>query len=147
MRRSINEALYSYQPKQILIDWLICLLFMEGFAWNESSEELVIFPFSVRLPPVWVVLIQDVKDIALDKGHSKLSTWNVVIFLRIVGEMRSNVHLRTSTRISSYSLPLIIIVIIVFTAVFIIISISKLFVIIIILSYQHQQHHHHRVLH
>lgn len=66
--------------------------------WNESSQRLVLFvSIPVSLPPVRVVLADNVKDVALLKRQPQLSTWQEWVIGGIVVEVGSYVHLRKDT--------------------------------------------------
>lgn len=66
--------------------------------WNESSQRLVLFvSIPVRLPPVRVVLADNVKDVSLLKRQPQLSTWQERVIGGIVVKVGSYVHLREDT--------------------------------------------------
>lgn len=66
-------------------------LVLESFAGNQSSERLIFFALSVSLPPVWILLRDNMQYIAFLKTDSKLSTWYVGIFFWVVVKMCSYV--------------------------------------------------------
>lgn len=73
--------------------FMVCLLFP---TWNESSQRLVLFvSIPVSLPPVGVVLADNMKDVSLLKRQSELSTRQERVIGGVVVEVSSHVHLRT----------------------------------------------------
>lgn len=65
------------------------VLMLESFARYQASQSLILFSFSVRLPPVRVLLRDHVQHVAFLKAYTQLSTRNIRIFLWIVVEMSS----------------------------------------------------------
>lgn len=64
--------------------------------WNESSQRLVLFvSVPISLPPVGIVLADDVQDVSLLKTQPQLSTWQERVIGGIIVEVSSHVHLRT----------------------------------------------------
>jgi len=49
---------------------------MEVFAWNKTSQSLIILTLAVRLPPVRVISVHYMQDVTLSKHDAKLTTWN-----------------------------------------------------------------------
>ena len=64
--------------------YIMYSLLLEDFGRYEPRESLVVFPFSVCLPPVWILLVNYVQNISLLEGDAKLAAWNVDVFLRVV---------------------------------------------------------------
>lgn len=63
--------------------------------WNESSQGLVfLISIPVGLPPVGVILADDMEYISLLEGQAKLSTRHEGVIRRVVVKVRSYVHLR-----------------------------------------------------
>lgn len=74
------------------------LAFLLFPTWNESSQRLVLFiSIPVSLPPVGVVLADNMKDVSLLKRQSQLSTRQERVIGGVVVEVSSYVHLRTGT--------------------------------------------------
>ena len=64
--------------------------------WNESSQWLVVLiSIPVGLPPVGVVLADDMEDVSLLEGQAQLPARHEGIIGGVVIEVSSNVHLRT----------------------------------------------------
>lgn len=67
-----------------------------GPTWNESSQRLVLFvSVPISLPPVGIILADNVQDVSLLKTQPQLSTWQKRVVGGIVVEVSSHVHLRT----------------------------------------------------
>ena len=64
--------------------YIIYSLLLEDFRWYEPRECLVVFPFSVCLPPVGILLVDYVQNVSLLEGDAELAAWNVDVFLRVV---------------------------------------------------------------
>lgn len=63
--------------------------------WNESSQGLVVLvPIPVGLPPVGVILADDVEDVSLLEGQAKLSTRHKGVVRGVIVEVSSYVRLR-----------------------------------------------------
>ena len=63
--------------------------------WNESRQGLVVLvSIPVGLPPVGVILANDVEDVSLLEGQAKLSTWHKGIIRGVVVKVSSYVRLR-----------------------------------------------------
>lgn len=63
--------------------------------WDESSQGLVVLvSIPVGLPPVWVVLADDVQDVPLLEGQPQLPTRHEGVVRGVVVKVRSYVHLR-----------------------------------------------------
>lgn len=63
----------------------------------EASEGFLIL-ISVRLPPVWVVLTDDVEDVSLTKGQSQFSARHVWVVGWVVGKVCLHMHLERGWR-------------------------------------------------
>lgn len=64
--------------------------------WNESSQGLVVLvSIPVGLPPVGVVLTDDMQDVSLLKRQSKLPAWQEGIIRWFIVKVSPNVDLRT----------------------------------------------------
>ena len=64
--------------------YIMYSLLLEDFGRYEPRECLVVFSFSVRLPPVGILLVDDVQNVSLLEGDAELAAWNVDVFLRVV---------------------------------------------------------------
>ena len=71
-------------------------LFLERPAGNEAGESLVVLAVAVRLPPVDVLLADDVQDVALLERDAELATRNVQVVFGVVVEQRLHVNLPTT---------------------------------------------------
>lgn len=66
------------------------------FTWNESSQKLVLFvTVPISLPPVGIILADNVQDVSLLKTQPQLSTWQERVVGGIIVEVSTHVHLRT----------------------------------------------------
>lgn len=64
--------------------------------WNESSQGLVfLISIPVGLPPVGVILADDMEYISLLEGQAQLSTRHEGVIRRVVVKVRSHMHLTT----------------------------------------------------
>lgn len=64
--------------------------------WNESSQGLVVLgSVSVGLPPVGVVLADDMQDVTLLKGQSKLPARQEGVIRWVIVKVSPDVDLRT----------------------------------------------------
>lgn len=64
--------------------------------WNKSSQGLVVFiSVPVGLPPVGVILADDMQDVSLLKRQSKLPTRQEGVIRRVVVKVSPDVDLRT----------------------------------------------------
>lgn len=86
-RRSRNALLVLYNS---LLESLSLLL--EAFGRNESGQTLFIISVAVRLPPVAVLPIDHVQNVAFLEADAQLPAWNVHVVLGVVVEVRFNVH-------------------------------------------------------
>jgi len=68
-------------------------MLLEGAAGNESGERLVLLAFAEGLPPISIVLRDDVEDVALHEADAQLFTRYVQIVLGIVIKVRLQVNL------------------------------------------------------
>ena len=64
--------------------YIMYSLLLEDFGRYEPRECLVVFPFSVCLPPVGILLVYYVQNVSLLEGDAELAAWNVDVFLRVV---------------------------------------------------------------
>ena len=69
-------------------------LLLEGLGGDESGERLVVLALAVRLPPVGVLLVDDVQHVALAERDAELAARNVDVVLGVVVEVRAHVHLK-----------------------------------------------------
>lgn len=64
--------------------------------WNESSQGLVVLvSVPVGLPPVGVILADDVEDVTFLEGQSQLTTRHEGVIGGVVVKVSPYVHLRT----------------------------------------------------
>ena len=73
--------------------YIMYSLLLEDFGRYEPRECLVVFPFSVCLPPIGILLVDDVQNVSLLEGDAELAAWNVDVFLRVVIKVRSYMDL------------------------------------------------------
>jgi len=74
------------------------VLFLEGFGWNEAGQSLIFFSLTMGLPPVGIVLTNYMKNVALGKCYSQLSTGNINVIFGVVVKVRSDVNLKRRLR-------------------------------------------------
>lgn len=83
------------------------LIFSPGLVptWNESSQGLVVLiSVPVGLPPVGVILADDVEDVSLLEGQAQLPTWHEGVIRGVVVKVSPYVHLRTGFTTSRLAL-------------------------------------------
>lgn len=74
------------------------MIFSSGLTstWNESSQGLVfLISIPVGLPPVGVILADDVEYVSLLEGQAQLSTRHERVIRGVIVKVSSYVHLRT----------------------------------------------------
>lgn len=71
-------------------------LLLEGAGRYEPGQRLVLFALPVRLPPVGVLLVDHVQDVALQEGDAELPARDVEVVLRVIVKQCTHVHLHAS---------------------------------------------------
>lgn len=74
------------------------VLMLEGFTGYQTSQRLILFALSIRLPPIRILLRDDVQHITLLKTDTQFPARYIRIFLRVVIEVGPYVLYLENTR-------------------------------------------------